>query len=130
MKLSILKYVLVAAGLFLIFLIEQSFLLHLRTAYLAGAGIFLFVFLLNFFYPKHGGYFTAILGGLLLDMSSPYNFGVFVLTLAFLALIMQKSERFFHRFNIFAFISLLIFAILFYKFLPLLLNYLLAFWQS
>ncbi len=109
-------------------LIEQSLLLHLRTAYLAGVGIFLFVFLLNFFCPKHGGYFAAILGGLLLDMSSSYSFGVFVLTLGFLALIMQKSERFFHRFNILAFISLLIFAVLFYKFLPLLLDYLLTLW--
>lgn len=124
MKLPILKYILVVTGLLFLFLMEQSAFLHLRSAYLTGGSIFLLVFLINFFYPKPLGYFTAFFGGFLLDMSSPYSFGIFILTFGFMALIIQKSEKLFSRLNVFAFVVLLIFSILFYKFLPLLLNYL------
>lgn len=116
---SFFKYAFIALLFSIFFMIEQGFLSYFE---ILGVGInllFIGVFFLNFWpnQMSRASIFVSALAGLLLDVSSPLPFGVFVLAFLALSFLIQKASTFFYEPSLFSFIALFFFSFLLFKLL-------------
>ncbi len=109
--------------LYLIFVFFFLFLLFLEESFLARFSVFIssfyfyliVIFFLLFFSNENFGFNIALLAGLILDLFSFFPLGVFTLSIGGSAYLVRKISRIFERSNVFAFLILLTFFLVFYK---------------
>lgn len=104
---SFFKYLILIISILLLFFLERSFV--------SLSLVFLFVSLLSFFFSGFLPLFSAIFGGLLLDLASFLPFGFFILILVIISLLVQKAELLFQKTSLLSFLCLFAFAFLFFK---------------
>ncbi len=111
------KYLILIPIFYLLVILQESFLIHFKVFGAALNLVLIAVVLVNFFGSdkKSFGIFTGILGGLILDLSSVFPFGTFIVTLAILSFLIQKTVSFFQKSNLLSFSAVFLFSFCFYR---------------
>lgn len=105
-------------ALFFYFLIifQNSFSVHFTVGGIIPNFVLISVVLFNFFEKprKNTGFLVAAIGGFYLDLYSDFPIGVFILSLILSVFLIKKFFKFIGEENIFYFIFLLFFSLVFY----------------
>ena len=96
-------------------LIQSSFMVHFDIAGVTPNLILVSVILFNFFEKpwKNSGFLIAAIAGFYLDLFSSYQIGVSIFSLVLLVFLIKKILKFIGEENIFYFIFLFIFSLIF-----------------
>lgn len=97
-------------------LIQTSFLVHFSIFGIIPNLILISVVVFNFFEKprKNSGFLIAAIGGFYLDLFSNFQIGASVFSLVILVLLIKKFLKFVGEENIFYFILLFVFSLIFY----------------
>ena len=128
MKKSLL-YLLLVITLFAVAIFEQVFLPSAGIFFFKQTFLFIFVFLVNFFWPGVFTIFISFFAGLLFDFFSTMPFGVFTLTFLALAFSIQFSGKRLRKSSIFSLAVVFVLSIFIFIFLPYFLAKLMSFFS-
>lgn len=111
------KKVLISALVFyFLILIQTSFLVHFAIFSVVPNLILISVVIFNFFENprKNSGFLIAVIGGFYLDLFSNFQIGVSIFSLVILVFLIKKFLKFIGEENVFYFILLFVFSLIFY----------------
>lgn len=121
------QFLVILVAVFVLFLLQQSFLGPF--SYVGSLVNFIFIFVLfgNIFLAKKVGLAIGFFSGLFLDIFASSSFGVLTITFLGLAFLVQSSKALFFEHSLVSMVAIFILSFLFFQFAPLALGCLSSF---